>query len=313
MTNPVTILRVAVLIPCYNEGSAVGAVVRDLKVQLPDAAIYVYDNNSTDDTAAQAMATGAIVRTEPRQGKGHVVRRMFADVEADVYLMLDGDGTYDTATAPLLIRRLLDDHLDMVVGTRLSSTGRQVFRPGHRWGNRLINWIVSRLFDSPFTDILSGYRAMSRRFVKSFPALASGFEIETLLTIHALELQLPVAEMECPYRDRAEGTQSKLNTFRDGWRILFVILLLLKEIRPFFFFGLFGLGFFTLSLLLGIPVVTEYLTTGLVPRFPTAILATGLMLLAGISLTSGLILDTVSRRARDIKRLQYLSLAPLHR
>ncbi len=308
MTNPAPTVRVAVLIPCYNEGGAIAAVVRDLKAHLPDAAIYVYDNNSTDDTAARAAAAGAIVRAEPRQGKGHVVRRMFADVEADIYLMLDGDGTYDTATAPRLISHLLNEHLDMIVATRLSSTGDRVFRPGHRWGNRLINGIVSHLFGSPFTDILSGYRVMSRRFVKSFPALASGFEIETLLTVHALELQLPVAEMECPYRDRAGGTQSKLNTFRDGWRILLVIFLLLKEIRPFFFFGLFGLGFFTASLLLGVPVVMEYLATGLVPRFPTAILATGLMLLAGIALTSGLILDTVSRRARDIKRLQYLSL-----
>jgi glycosyltransferase involved in cell wall biosynthesis len=308
MNEPSAQVRVAVLIPCHNEGNAIASVVRDLRKALPAAAIYVYDNNSSDDTIARAQAAGAIVRSETAQGKGHVVRRMFADVDADIYLMLDGDGTYDAASAPRLIQHLRDQHLDMVVGARLSSAGNELFRRGHRWGNRLINWVVDRLFDSPFTDILSGYRAMTRRFVKSFPALASGFEIETMLTVHALELRLPVAEVECPYRERAQGTHSKLQTYRDGWRILFTIFQLLKTIRPFFFFGVISFIFVAAALLSGIPVVIEYLETGLVPRFPTAILATGLMVLAGISLTAGLILDSVSRGVRDIKRLHYLAL-----
>ncbi len=282
----VSLLEVAILIPCHNEASAIGAVVEGFRRALPDARIYVYDNNSTDETAAIAAARGATVRREPLQGKGHVVRRMFADVEADIYLLVDGDGTYDAGAAAALIDRLLEDRCDMVTARRVE-TGAEAYRTGHRLGNRLLTGLVSRLFGSRFDDILSGYRAFSRRFVKSFPALSTGFEIETELTVHALSLAMPVAELATSYGGRVEGTASKLRTFRDGFRILKTIAQLTKEERPLLFFSAGFVVLAAASLGLATPVVIEWLETGLVPRFPTAILAASVMLLAFLSLASG--------------------------
>jgi glycosyltransferase involved in cell wall biosynthesis len=299
-------LRVAVLIPCYNEAVTVRSVVTGFRAALPQAAIYVYDNNSTDGTAEAARAAGAIVRSEPRQGKGHVVRRMFADIEADVYVLVDGDGTYDAARAGQLVDYLVAERLDMMVASRVAEA-KAAYRAGHRTGNQLISGTIALLFGRAFADILSGYRVFSRRFVKSFPALSGGFEIETELTIHALQLAMPVGETPLPYAERPEGSVSKLSTWRDGFRILRVVLLLLKDERPFFFFGAIGLAFFLLSLTAGVPVVLEFLQTGLVPRFPTAILATGLMLVAVLCLFAGAILDSVARGRREAKRLLYLA------
>ena len=300
-------LRVAVLLPCYNEQEAIGRVVRDFRQALPEAIVYVYDNNSRDETRARAAAAGAVVRSESQQGKGFVVRRMFADVEADVYVLVDGDDTYHAPSAPLLVERLLADQLDMVVGRRVTEI-EQAYRPGHRLGNRLLTGVVARVFGDRFKDILSGYRVFSRRFVKSFPALTKEFEIETELTVHALELDMPIAEVDTPYKDRPAGSASKLRTYRDGVRILTTILVLFKEERPLAFFGLAGLALALLALGLGYPVLTEYLRTGLVPRFPTAILATGLMTLAFLSFTSGLVLETVTRGRKELKRLAYLTI-----
>lgn len=301
-------LRVAVLIPCYNEQEAIGKVVRDFRQALPEAIVYVYDNNSRDETRTRAAAAGAVVRGETLQGKGFVVRRMFADVEADVYVLVDGDDTYHAASAPLLVERLLAEQLDMVVGRRVTEI-EQAYRRGHRLGNRVLTGVVAKVFGDRFQDILSGYRVFSRRFVKSFPALTKEFEIETELTVHALELDMPIAEVDTPYKDRPPGSASKLRTYRDGVRILLAILLLFKEERPLAFFGLAGLALVVLSLALGYPVLMEYLATGLVPRFPTAILATGLMILAFLSFASGLILETVTRGRKELKRLAYLSVA----
>ena len=300
-------LRVAVLLPCYNEQEAIGKVVRDFRQALPEAIVYVYDNNSQDETRARAAAAGAVVRSESQQGKGFVVRRMFADVEADVYVLVDGDDTYHAPSAPLLVERLLAEQLDMVVGRRVTEI-EQAYRPGHRLGNRLLTGVVARVFGDRFKDILSGYRVFSRRFVKSFPALTKEFEIETELTVHALELDMPIAEVDTPYKDRPAGSASKLRTYRDGVRILTAILVLFKEERPLAFFGLAGLALAVLALGLGYPVLTEYLRTGLVPRFPTAILATGLMILAFLSFTSGLVLETVTRGRKELKRLAYLTI-----
>lgn len=300
-------LRVAVLLPCYNEQEAIGRVVRDFRQALPEAIVYVYDNNSRDETRARAAAAGAVVRSESQQGKGFVVRRMFADVEADVYVLVDGDDTYHAPSAPLLVERLLAEQLDMVVGRRVTEI-EQAYRPGHRLGNRLLTGVVARVFGDRFKDILSGYRVFSRRFVKSFPALTKEFEIETELTVHALELDMPIAEVDTPYKDRPAGSASKLRTYRDGVRILTTILVLFKEERPLAFFGLAGLALALLALGLGYPVLTEYLRTGLVPRFPTAILATGLMTLAFLSFTSGLVLETVTRGRKELKRLAYLTI-----
>lgn len=304
-------LRVAILLPCYNEGPVIGHVVETFRSALPDSTIYVYDNASSDDTVANARKAGAIVFHEPTRGKGNVVRRMFADVEADIYVLTDGDGTYDAGMAPTMIERLVRDHLDMVVGVRVVKDGAHVYRPGHRFGNRFLTTTVTRLFDSRFSDILSGYRVMSRRFVKSFPALASGFEIEAMLTIHTLELRLPYAEVECAYVERRDGTASKLNTVHDGMRILATIVLLFKEAHPFRFFGVLSILLVVASLTLGIPVIIEFIETGLVPRVPTAILSASLTVLAGIGLTAGLILDSVSRGRREIKRLHYLAHSPI--
>jgi glycosyltransferase involved in cell wall biosynthesis len=298
-------LRIAVLIPCYNEAVTITDVVTGFRASLPGADIYVYDNNSKDGTADRARDAGAIVRSETRQGKGHVVRRMFADVEADVYVMVDGDGTYDAAAAAMLVQRLVDDRLDMMVGARVADA-KAAYRAGHRTGNRLITGTITRLFGRAFDDILSGYRVFSRRFVKSFPALSGGFEIETELTIHALQLAMPVAETPLPYVERPEGSVSKLSTWGDGFRILRTILVLLKDEKPFLFFGAIGAAMTALSLIAGTPVILEFLRTGLVPRFPTAILATGMMVIAVLCVFAGAILDSVARGRRESKRLFYL-------
>ncbi|WP_109107862.1 glycosyltransferase family 2 protein [Azospirillum sp. TSO35-2] len=298
---------IAVLVPCYNEEAAIASVVQDFRAALPDAIVYVYDNNSSDRTVEVARAAGAVVRREPLQGKGNVMRRMFADIEADVYVLVDGDATYHAPSAPLLVKRLWEEQLDMVNGARVTDIVA-AYRPGHRFGNLVLTGMVAKIFGSRINDMLSGYRVFSRRFVKSFPALASGFETETELTVHALELRMPIAEVKTPYKDRPPGSHSKLNTIRDGIRILRTIVILVKEERPLpFFSALFGL-LALLSVILGIPVVTTYFATGLVPRFPTALLATGLMLLGFLSLTCGLILDTVTHGRREAKRMHYLSL-----
>lgn len=300
-------LRIAVLIPCYNEAAAIGTVVRDFKAALSGAAIYVYDNNSSDGTAEEAAAAGAVVRCEPLQGKGNVVRRMFADIEADVYVLVDGDDTYHAASAPALIRRLLDERLDMVNAARVTDIAA-AYRPGHRFGNALLTGIVAHIFGKRINDMLSGYRVFSRRFVKSFPAMASGFETETELTVHALELRMPIAEVQTPYKDRPPGSHSKLNTIRDGARIMRTIIALVKEERPLPFFALLAAVCIGLGLVLGIPVIMEFIHTGLVPRLPTAILAMGGVLLGWLALACGLILDTVTLGRREMKRMFYLSM-----
>jgi glycosyltransferase involved in cell wall biosynthesis len=298
--------RVAVLIPCRNEEAAIGKVVSDFQHALPDAVVYVYDNNSTDHTMLEARAAGAIVRRERLQGKGHVVRRMFADIDADVYLLVDGDDTYDADAAPGMLSVLIDRQLDMVSAARYGAV-RDAYRPGHRLGNTLLTALVTWTFGDGISDLLSGYRVFSRRFVKSFPALSSGFETETEFTIHALALNMPVQEVRANYRNRAVGTSSKLNTYRDGFRILRVIVALIQQERPLPVFSLAALTFLLLGIALGIPVVTEFLHTGLVPRLPTAVLSMGLMLLGFLSLACGLILDAVSRGRKENKRLAYLA------
>lgn len=299
--------HIAVLVPCYNEAKTIAKVVRDFQRALPDARIYVYDNNSADDTMAIARDARATVRSVRYQGKGNVMRRMFADIDADIYVLVDGDATYDTASAPTLIHKLLTEQLDMVVGTRFGQFHTDAFRAGHQFGNWLLTQCVSVIFGRNFTDMLSGYRVFSRRFVKSFPALAKGFETETELTVHALELRLPIAEVATPYGARPEGSVSKLHTYRDGWRILRMILRLFREERPLAFFSLVFGVLATTAIALASPIVVTYLETGLVPRLPTAILATGIMLLAFLSLASGFILDTVTQGRRELKRLFYLS------
>lgn len=298
-------LKVAVLIPCLNEAAGIATVVQGFRDALPDATVYVYDNASTDDTGAVAQRAGAQVRREPMRGKGNVVRRMFADVEADVYVMADGDGTYDAASAPKMVAMLCEQHLDMICGKRVD-TEQEAYRHGHRFGNRVLTGLVANLFGDSVTDILSGYRVMSRRFVKSFPALSKGFEIETELTVHALDLRVPIAEVATPYGARAQGSASKLNTWRDGWRILRTIAKLVKEERPFAFFFSGGAVLALLSVALATPVVIQFLETGLVERIPTAVLATGVMLVAVMSFVCGLILDTVTRGRRELKRMHYL-------
>ena len=301
--------RIAVLVPCFNEAVTIAKVVGDFRRVLPNAAIHVYDNNSSDGTAANAHDAGAIVRTETRQGKGAVVRRMFADIDADIYVMTDGDDTYDAASAPALIELLVSGPLDLVNGARETDIAA-AFRPGHRFGNRLLTGLVDRIFGADVNDMLSGYKIFSRRYVKSFPAMSTGFEIETELIVHALEMRLPIAEVATPYRVRAEGSSSKLHTFRDGFRILRLIVQLVKEERPIQFFGLLGAIAGTIAIVLGTSVVIEFVETGLVPRLPTAVFATGAMLAALLAFFSGLILETVTRGRREIKRLAYLALAP---
>lgn len=304
--NAITTPRVAVLLPCYNEAAAIGQTVADFRAALPDATIYVYDNNSTDKTVEVAAAAGAIVRTERMQGKGNVVRRMFADVEADIYVMADGDATYEAGAAPSLIDLLVNDQLDMVVGARKSEV-EAAYRRGHRLGNAMLTGMLAWLFGRSFTDILSGYRVFSRRFVKSFPVLSEGFEIETEISVHALELRMPVAERVTAYAARPEGSESKLSTYRDGWRILRTILTLFRIEKPLAFFGIIGAALALIAIGISIPLFLTFFETGLVPRLPTAVLAMGIMLLAFLNGFCGLILDTVVRGRREMRRLAYLA------
>ncbi len=298
--------RIAVLIPCLDEAATIAAVVADFRKYVPQARIYVYDNNSTDGTGEIAAAAGAVVRLERLRGKGHVMRRMFADIDADIYIMVDGDDTYDAASAPALIQELCSGPFDLVNGARVD-TSVEAYRPGHRFGNAVLSGAVRYVFGTASKDMLSGYKALSRRFVKSFPALSTGFEIETELLVHALELGISISEISTPYKERPMGSESKLRTFRDGWRILRLIALLCKEERPLAFFALISFVLSILSVGLSIPLFYEFLETGLVPRFPTAILSVGLMLAAIIALFSGLILDTVTRGRREFKRLHFLA------
>ncbi len=303
--------RIAVILPCYNEEAAIGEVVRGFRAALPQATVYVYDNNSRDRTIECAREAGAVVRSETRQGKGHVLRRMFADVDADIYVLADGDGTYEAADAPAMVDRLQRERLDMVVGSRLTTYEGEAFRRGHRFGNDLLTGFLGLCFGRTFTDILSGYRVFSRRYVKSFPALSRGFEIETELSVHALGLCMPIAEVVTAYKSRPAGSASKLHTYRDGWRILMMILNLFKGERPLAFFSIIAGVLALASLVLVYPIFVTYVETGLVPRFPTAFLATGLMILAFLSLTSGFVLDTVTLGRREMKRLAYLSIPPV--
>jgi glycosyltransferase involved in cell wall biosynthesis len=298
--------RIAVLLPCYNESTAIAQTVAAFRAALPEAVIYVYDNNSRDDTVSVARAAGAIVRTERMQGKGNVVRRMFADVDADIYVMADGDATYDATAAPALVARLLDEQLDMVVGSRVTQV-TAAYRRGHVLGNKAMTGMLAQLFGRSFTDIFSGYRVFSRRFVKSFPVLSSGFEIETEISVHALELKMPVGEIETAYFARPEGSESKLSTYRDGFRIARTIATLYRIERPLLFFGAVAAVLSLGVLVLGIPLIVTYMHTHLVPRLPTAVLVVGLAILAALNIFTGLILDTVVRGRREVRRLAYLS------
>ena len=299
--------RIAVLLPCYNEEATIGATVEGFRKALPEATVYVYDNNSADRTCEIARKAGAVVRSERQQGKGHVVRRMFADIDADVYLMADGDLTYDPVSSPEMVALLLGEQLDMVVGTRKHEE-KQAYRGGHVLGNRIFTGLLARLFGRSFNDIFSGYRVFSRRFVKSFPVLSEGFEIETEMSVHALELRMPVGEVETLYLARPEGSESKLSTYGDGWRILKTIGTLYRVERPTLFYGMIGALLVVAALVLSIPLVVTYLHTGLVPRVPTAILVTGMTIVAVLCFFTGLILDTVTRGRREMRRLAYLSL-----
>jgi glycosyltransferase involved in cell wall biosynthesis len=300
-------VKIAVLVPCYNEEAAIATVVRDFRVALPDAAIYVYDNNSKDQTMARAREAGAVVRSEMRQGKGNVVRRMFADIEADIYVLVDGDDTYDAGAAPRMVVQMIGEGADLLTARRIH-TDAAAYRPGHVFGNRMLTGLTSLLFNVHLSDMLSGYRVFSRRFVKSFPFTAEGFAIETELTVHAVRLMMPLSEMDTRYKERPVGSVSKLNTWRDGFRILMAIGYLVREERPLVFFSTIALLLAAVSLLIGAPVVSDYLVTGQVPRLPTAVLATGLMVIAFLSLTCGLILDTVTRGRWEAKRMAYLAI-----
>lgn len=299
-------LRIAVILPCYNEEAAIVETIAGFRAALPAATIYVYDNNSRDRTVELARGCGVVVRSERQQGKGHVVRRMFADVDADIYVMADGDLTYDPKAAPAMVQMLLDEQYDMVVGTRQHEAA-EAYRGGHVIGNRLFTSLLARLFGRSFTDIFSGYRVFSRRFVKSFPVLSEGFEIETEMSVHALELRMPVGEVETAYGARPEGSTSKLSTYRDGWRILKTIGTLYRIERPVLFYGGIGALLMLAAIILAVPLLLTYLATGLVPRFPTAILVTGMVVIAVLSFFAGLILDTVTRGRREMRRLAYLA------
>jgi glycosyltransferase involved in cell wall biosynthesis len=299
--------KIAVLVPCYNEETAIASVVRDFRAALPGTPVYVYDNNSSDQTMARAAEAGAVVRRETRQGKGNVVRRMFADIEADIYVLVDGDDTYDAAASPRMIAQMMSEGADLVTAKRIH-TQAAAYRPGHVFGNLLFTGMTSQLFDVKVADMLSGYRVFSRRFVKSFPSAATGFGIETELTVHAVRLKMPMIDMDTPYKERPVGSVSKLNTWRDGWRILLTIAHLVREERPLIFFSAFFVLLVSASLLIGTPVVVEFMRTGLVPRLPTAVLSATLMLLAFLSLMCGLILDTVTRGRWENKRMAYLAI-----
>jgi glycosyltransferase involved in cell wall biosynthesis len=305
-------VEIAVLVPCYNEEAAIAKVVRDFRTALPSATVYVYDNNSRDQTISRASDAGAVVRSEQRQGKGNVVRRMFADIEADIYVLVDGDDTYDAGASPRMIAKMVDEGADLLTARRVH-TDAAAYRPGHVMGNRLLTGLTALLFNVHLSDMLSGYRVFSRRFVKSFPFTAEGFAIETELTIHAVRLMMPMSELDTRYKERPAGSVSKLNTWRDGLRILGTIGYLVREERPLLFFAVIGALFAGVAVLIGAPVVSEYFTTGLVPRLPTAVLATGLMVIAFLSLTCGMILDTVTRGRWEAKRMAYLSIpGPQH-
>ncbi|MES2472656.1 MAG: glycosyltransferase family 2 protein [Pseudomonadota bacterium] len=300
-------MKVAVLVPCYNEEAAIAKVVTDFRAALPKATVYVYDNNSHDQTMARAAHAGAVVRCERRQGKGNVVRRMFADIDADIYVLVDGDDTYDASAADDMVDRLVEDGVDLLTARRVH-TQASAYRPGHVFGNKLLTGLTAMLFNVHMPDMLSGYRVFSRRFVKSFPFTAEGFAIETELTIHAVRLLMPMAEMDTAYKERPVGSVSKLSTFRDGFRILGMIFYLVREERPLLFFSVQAFLFAAVSLLIGIPVVAEFLETGQVPRLPTAVLSMGLMLVAFLAGTAGLILDTVTRGRWEAKRMAYLAI-----
>jgi glycosyltransferase involved in cell wall biosynthesis len=300
-------MKVAVLVPCYNEEAAIATVVKDFRTALPQAIVYVYDNNSRDRTVARAIESGAIVRNEARQGKGNVVRRMFADIEADIYVLVDGDDTYDAEAIPRMIERMISDGADLLTARRVP-TQASAYRPGHVMGNRMLTGLTALLFNVHLSDMLSGYRVFSRRFVKSFPFTAEGFAIETELTVHAVRLMMPMSEMETRYKERPVGSVSKLNTWRDGLRILGTIAYLVREERPLVFFSTVAFLLAGFAMIIGAPVVSDYFHTGLVPRLPTAVLATGLMVIAFLSLTCGLILDTVTRGRWESKRMAYLAI-----
>tara|TARA_Y100001970_G_scaffold291917_1_gene431021 strand:+ start:2172 stop:3158 length:987 start_codon:yes stop_codon:yes gene_type:complete len=302
--SPLLTKKVAILLPCLNEAAAIAQVIEDFRNALPESEIFVYDNSSTDDTADIASKAGALVRKESARGKGHVVRRMLGEVDADIYLMADGDGTYDAASAPRLIRTMIEGSFDMVVGARQGIGA--VSRTGHEFGNRLFNWLLMSFFGHGFKDLFSGYRVFSRRFAKTFPVSAKGFEIETEMCVHALELGIPVCEISLPYNDRVAGGYSKLRTYKDGLRILLKMLLMLKDVRPLFFFSTISVAFFVFSIGLAMPILIDYLETGFVPRLPTVILASALGILGFISLTSGIVLDSVARGNRQIKRMLFL-------
>ena len=300
-------MKIAVLVPCYNEEAAIATVVKDFRDALPGATIYVYDNNSRDQTSARGAEAGAVVRNESRQGKGNVVRRMFADIEADIYVLVDGDDTYDAGAAPRMISQMISEGADLLTARRIH-TDAAAYRPGHVLGNRLLTGLTSLLFNVHLSDMLSGYRVFSRRFVKSFPFTAEGFAIETELTVHAVRLMMPMSEMDTRYKERPVGSVSKLNTYRDGFRILGTIGYLVREERPLVFFATIAFLFAAVAVFIGAPVVSDYVHTGLVPRLPTAVLATGLMVIAFLSLTCGLILDTVTRGRWEAKRMAYLAI-----
>jgi glycosyltransferase involved in cell wall biosynthesis len=302
--------EVAVLVPCFNEELTVGKTVAAFREALPSATIYVYDNNSTDRTNDFARAAGAVVRSEPRQGKGNVVRRMFADIDADIFVLVDGDATYDAEAAPRMVRRVIEENLDFVNGARVSKS-MDAYRKGHRFGNYVLTELVRNIFGRQFTDMLSGYKVFSRRYVKSFPAMSRGFEIETELTVHALELRMPSAEEPTAYGERPSGSVSKLSTFRDGARILRLIFDLVRNERPLQFFGLAGALLILVAVVLAIPLAETYFQTGLVPRLPTAVLAIGLVIIGFLSFLAGLILDVVATMRSEMKRLAYLSYPPV--
>ncbi|WP_413741249.1 glycosyltransferase family 2 protein [Sodalis sp. RH15] len=303
--------KVAIIVPCYNEALSIQKVIADFRQALPEASIFIFDNNSTDNTVQIAKSEGVQVFNVMQKGKGNVVRRMFADVDADIYVMVDGDATYDASCCPALIDKLISEHLDMVVGARVHMI-KEAYRPGHSWGNKILTGCVKLIFGGEFSDMLSGYRVFSKRYVKSFPALATGFETETELTVHALELRMPYAEIDTPYSPRMESSVSKLSTYKDGAKILKTIIKLYSVERPFFFYGILAIIFALIGICISIPIIDEYIITGLVPRLPTAVLSTGLLIFSAIAFITGLILECITMGRREFKRLFYLSLPLPH-